>query len=93
MDESSQNTQSSRQTVAVRAYSPDAHPILVLELDSGMLRVVYHETGYDLELSKSVGEEWLRDNAIGRHSFVEVSPPRRMPAGDLGDYVAGELGV
>jgi hypothetical protein len=65
----------------------------VLELDSGMLRVVYHETGYDLELSKSVGEEWLRDNAIGRHSFVEVSPPRRMPADELGNYVAGELGV
>lgn len=93
MEESSQNTQSSHQTVVVRAYSLDAHPILVLELDSGMLRVVYHETGYDLELSKSVGEEWLRDNAIGRHSFVEVSPPRRMPADDLGNYVASELGI
>ena len=93
MDESSQNTQSSRKTVAVRAYSPDAHPILVLELDSGTLSVVYHETGYDLERGKNVGEEWLKDNAIGRHSFVEVSPPRRMSADDLGDYVAGELGA
>lgn len=81
-----------RETVAVRAYSPGARPILVLERGSGSLCVAYYETGYDLERTKQVSEEWLRDNAIGRHSFVEVSPPRSLDAGELRDYVGGEPG-
>ena len=64
------------QSVKVRAYSPGRYPILVVELASGGLRTAYFETGYDLGQTKEVGEDWLRDNAIGRHSFVEVSPPR-----------------
>jgi hypothetical protein len=86
------NTQNARTTVTVRAYSPDRHPILVLELDSGELCVAYHETGYELERSKRVEEGWLRDNAIGRHSFVEVTPPRTLEAGELRDYARNELG-
>lgn len=83
--------ENSRDTVTVRAYSPDAHPILVLERDSGELYAVYHETGYDLDRAKRVSEEWLRDNALGRHSFREVSPPRSLSAGALRDYVRNEL--
>lgn len=84
--------ESYQETVAVRAYSPDTHPILVLERDSGELCVAYYETGYDLGRTKRVGEEWLQDNAIGRHSFVEVSPPRRLETGEIGSYVGSELG-
>jgi hypothetical protein len=78
-------------TVKIRAHSPGRYPILVVELAGDGLRTVYYETGYDLERAKEVEEGWLRDNAIGRHSFVEVSPPREMPAGSLEDYVNGEL--
>jgi hypothetical protein len=78
-------------TVKIRAYSPGRYPILVVELASGGLRTVYYETGYDLGSAKEVEEGWLRDNAIGRHSFVEVSPPREMPAGSLKDHVKREL--
>jgi hypothetical protein len=78
-------------TVKIRAYSPGRYPILVVELASGGLRTVYYETGYDLGSAKEVEEGWLRDNAIGRHSFVEVSPPREMPAGSLEDHVTREL--
>lgn len=77
----------------VRAYSPDAYPILVLERDSGELCVVYHETGYDPDRSKPVSEEWLRDNALGRHSFREVDPPRSLESGALRDYARDELGA
>lgn len=81
-------------TIAIRAYSPDTHPILVLELPSGELCVAYYETGYDLERTKQVGEDWLRDNAIGRHSFVEVSPPKKLETtGEIRDYVRSELGA
>ncbi len=75
----------------VRAYSPGRYPILVVELASGGLRTVYFETGYDLESAKEVEEGWLRENAIGRHSFVEASPPREIPASSLKDYVSREL--
>ena len=78
-------------TVKIRAYSPGRYPILVVELASGGLRTVYYETGYDLGSAKEVGEDWLIENAIGRHSFVEVSPPREMPAGSLENYVNREL--
>jgi hypothetical protein len=77
--------------VKVRAHSPGRHPILILELPSGELRAAYHETAYDLKRTKPVEERWLYENAIGRHSFVEVKPPRELPAGELLDYVRREL--
>jgi hypothetical protein len=79
------------ETVKIRAYSPGRYPILVVELAGGGLRTVYYETGYDLGSVKEVGEDWLKENAIGRHSFVEMSPPREMTAGSLKDHVNGEL--
>ena len=75
----------------IRAYSPGEYPILVIELTDGELRTVYFETGYDLGNAKEVGEDWLRENAIGRHSFVELNPPREMPASSLKGYVDSEL--
>lgn len=78
-------------TVKVRANSPGKYPILVVELPDGGLRTAYFETGYDLDRSKAVGEDWLRDNAIGRHSFVAVDPPVEVPASSLEGYVHREL--
>jgi hypothetical protein len=75
----------------IRAYSPGLYPILVVELPSGELRTFYYETGYDPERTKSVAEDWLRENAIGRHSFVEVNPPREVQLLALRDYVRREL--
>jgi hypothetical protein len=77
--------------VKIRANSPGKYPILVVELPSGGLRAVYFETGYDLGRAKPVEEDWLRENAVGRHSFVEVNPPVETPAGSLADYVRREL--
>jgi hypothetical protein len=77
--------------VRVRAYSPGKYPILVIELPGGELRTVYFETAYDLANAKEVGEDWLRENAIGRHSFVEANPPPEMPASSLKGYVDREL--
>ena len=88
MEENARNTENN---VTVRAYSPDAHPILVLELDDESLCVAYYETGYDLRRIKPVTGEWLKDNAIGRHSFSEVNPPRNLEANGLKDYVEDEL--
>jgi hypothetical protein len=34
-----------------------------------------------------VAEDWLRENAIGRHSFVELNPPREVQLLALRDYV------
>jgi hypothetical protein len=79
------------ETVKVRAYSPGRYPILVVELAGGELRTVYFETAYDLENAKGVREDWLRENAIGRHSFVESNPPREIPASSIKDYVSREL--
>jgi hypothetical protein len=79
------------ETVRVRAYSPGRYPILVVELAGGELRTVYFETAYDLTSAKVVQEDWLRDNAIGRHGFVEADPPREVPASSLKDYVSREL--
>ena len=78
-------------TVKVRANSPGKYPILVVEMPDGGLRTAYFETGYDLDRSKSVGEEWLGDNAIGRHSFVAVDPFAEVPAASLEGYVRREL--
>ena len=75
----------------ILAYSPGRYPILVVELPSGGLRTFYYETGYDPERTKPITEEWLRDNAIGRHSFVEASPPRDVRISALRDYVRREL--
>ena len=75
----------------VRAYSPGRYPILVVELAGGELRTVYFETAYDLGNAKVVREEWLRENAVGRHSFVEANPPREIPASSIKDYVSREL--
>ena len=80
-----------QQSVRIRANSPGEYPILVVELPSGGLRTVYFETGYDLGRSKTVEEDWLFENAVGRHSFVEVDPPVETPAESLGDYVRREL--
>ncbi|CAA9524539.1 MAG: hypothetical protein AVDCRST_MAG05-3848 [uncultured Rubrobacteraceae bacterium] len=63
----------------------------MVELPDGGLRTAYFETGYDLDRSKTVGEDWLRDNAIGRHSFVAVNPPAEVPASALEGYARGEL--
>jgi hypothetical protein len=77
--------------VRIRANSRGEYPILVVELPSGGLRTVYFETGYDLGRAKTVEEDWLRENAIGRHSFVAVDPPLQTPAGSLGEYVRREI--
>ena len=82
---------SSGTTVKVRANSPGRYPILVVELPSGELRATYLETDYDLERGKTVEEDWLRENAIGRHSFVAVEPPAEVPAPSLGDYARREI--
>jgi hypothetical protein len=80
-----------QQRVTIRANSPGEYPILVVELPSGGLRAVYFETGYDLGRAKTVEEDWLLENAVGRHSFVEVDPPVETPARALRDYVRREL--
>ncbi len=80
-----------QETVRVRAHSAGRYPILVVELAGGELRTVYFETAYDLTSAKVVQEVWLRDNAIGRHGFVEADPPREIPASSIKDYVSREL--
>ncbi len=77
--------------VKIRAKSPGNYPILVVELPSGGLRIAYYETGYDLERTKPAGEDWLRENAIGRHSFIAVEPPEEVPADSIEDYVRREV--
>ena len=79
------------QNAKIFAYSPGRYPILIAELAPGEFRTLYYETGYDPERSKPVTEEWMRENALGRHSFVEVSPPRDVPTPALRDYVRKEL--
>jgi hypothetical protein len=80
-----------QESVRIRANSTGEFPILVVELPSGGLRTLYFETGYDLERAKTVEEDWLQENALGRHSFIEVDPPVETPAGSLGDYVRRKL--
>ena len=75
----------------ILAHSPGRYPILVVELSPGKLRTFYYETNYDPEQTKPVTEDWLRENAIGRHSFVEVDPPYEVPISSLRDYVRQEL--
>ena len=80
-----------QETVRIRAFSPGKYPILVVELAGGELRTVYFETAYDLGDAKEVEEDWLRENAIGRHGFVEADPPREIPASSIKGYVSREL--
>lgn len=75
----------------LRAYSPGGFPILAVQTPEGELRLLYYETGYDLENSKLAEEDWLRDNAVGRHSFVEVDPPEELDASSLKEYVEREI--
>ena len=75
----------------ILAYSPGRYPILVVESPPGELRTFYYETGYDPERTKPVSEDWLRENALGRHSFVELSPPREVEISALRDYVRQKL--
>lgn len=85
------NDVTAENSVKIRAHSPGEYPILVVELPTGDLRTVYRETGYDLERSKPVSGDWLRENAIGRHEFVAVDPPEEAPVTGLEDYVRREL--
>jgi len=75
----------------ILAYSPGRYPILVVESSPGALRTFYYETGYDPERTKPVSEDWLRENALGRHGFVELSPPCEVEILTLRDYVRREL--
>jgi len=77
--------------VRVLAHSPGRYPILVVELSTGEPRTFYYETGYDPEQTKPVTKDWLRENAIGRHSFVDGHPPYQVPVTPLKDYVRREL--
>ena len=79
------------ENIKILAHSPGKYPILVIERPSGELYAAYFETGYDLGRAKLVERDWLRENALGRHSFVEVDPPAEATAGSLGDYVRLEL--
>ena len=75
----------------ILAHSLGRYPILVVELSPGNLRTFYYETGYNPEQTKPVTEDWLRENAIGRHSFVELDPPYEVPVSSLRDYVRQKL--
>lgn len=79
-------SEATQEPVKVRAYSPGRYPILIVELPSGVLRAAYLETGYDLDRSKPVEERWLHENAIGRHSFVEVQPAQELAPPELASY-------
>jgi hypothetical protein len=79
------------ENVKILAHSPGKYPILVVELPSGVLRAAYFETGYDLGHAKPVERTWLTENALGRHSFVEVNPPAETTAGSLTGYVRKKL--
>ncbi|MGB3635776.1 MAG: hypothetical protein WA982_17200 [Rubrobacteraceae bacterium] len=77
--------------VKVRAKSPGKYPILVVELPAGELLTTYYETGYSLEHTKPVSEDWLAENALGRHSFIEINPNEEVEAEALEDYVRREI--
>ncbi len=77
--------------VKVRAKSPGKYPILVVELPTSELFTVYYETGYSLEYTKPANEDWLEENALGRHSFIEVAPPEEVAAEAIEDYVRREI--
>ena len=72
--------------VKVVARSPGKYPILIIQTASGGFFATHFESGYDLGAGKPVREEWIKDNAIGRHSFVAVEPPKELPPEDLPGY-------
>ena len=84
-------SQGTEKEAKVLARSPGRYPILVVELSSGELCTLYYEAGYNPEKSKPVSEDWLWENAIGRHSFIAVNPPRKVSLSDLKDYVSQEF--
>ena len=67
----------------LRAYSPGPFPILAIQTPEGDLRLLYYETNYDPDQFKPASEDWLRENAVGRHSFVELDPARDLTAEEL----------
>jgi hypothetical protein len=83
--------ETSENQAKILAHSSGRYPILVVELPAGELRTFYYETGYDPERTKPVTEDWLRENALGRHGFIEVDPPREVRLSGLGEYVYREL--
>lgn len=83
--------EASENEAKILAHSPGRYPILVAELSGGELRTLYYETGYDPGRTKLVTRDWLRENALGRHSFVEVDPPREIPISALEEYVRREI--
>jgi hypothetical protein len=78
-------------TLKLRAYSPGKFPILVVQMPDDELRLLYYETDYDLEAYKPAEEDWLRDNAIGRHSFIKVETLKELDASRIQDYVESEI--
>ncbi|HSL01288.1 MAG TPA: hypothetical protein VK869_13215 [Rubrobacteraceae bacterium] len=77
--------------VKIRAHSPGRYPILIVETPDGGLCAAYLETGYDLGRAKPVEEDWLHENAVGRHSFIEVNPPKELAASALEDHARQEI--
>jgi len=63
----------------------------VVQMPDDELRLLYYETDYDLEAYKPAEEDWLRDNAIGRHSFIKVETPKELDASRIQDYVESEI--
>lgn len=72
--------------VRVVARSPGRYPILIVETPSGELLATYFETGYDPGRGKPVEADWVRENAIGRHSFIAVEPPEEVAVSELKGY-------
>lgn len=77
-----------KNTVKVLARSPGKHPILIVETPEGKLLATHSETGYDPGMGKPVERDWVRENAIGRHSFTGVEPPEEVPVSDLREYAS-----
>ncbi|MGH3087312.1 MAG: hypothetical protein ACRDSJ_08340 [Rubrobacteraceae bacterium] len=70
----------------VLARSPGQYPILIVETPDGDLLATHFETGYALGRGKPVERSWVRENAIGRHSFIGVEPPEEVAVSELGNY-------
>lgn len=77
------------ETVRVIARSPGEFPVLIVESSAGKLLATHFEVSYDIGAGKIVEADWVRDNAIGRHSFIPVEPPAEVPIDGLKEYAAG----
>lgn len=77
-----------KNTVKVHAHSPGKRTILIVETLDGSLLATHAQTGHDLEKGKPVERPWIKDNAIGRHSFVEVEPPEEVEISELKGYAS-----